>query len=292
MTKIGASSYIWVSPFSTDRIDQLAHAKSFGFDVYEIAVEDPNKIDIEQVQAEAERVGIDVNICGAFGETRDISSDVEQYRENGIAYVKTLIDMAKSVGSPYVAGPMYAAVGRTRLCSSDEKQRQTKLAADNIKMLAEYAAKRNVTLALEPLNRFETDFMNTVEQGLEFLDLVGYNNVGFLLDTFHMNIEEKSLLSAIRMAEGKIFDFHSCANDRGTPGEDHFDWPSIRKALADAGYTGPVVIESFTPQIKEIAKAVSLWRPLAQSSDKLAKDGFTFLNKIFNAITETDKHTS
>jgi D-psicose/D-tagatose/L-ribulose 3-epimerase len=134
--------------------------------------------------------------------------------------------------------------------------------------------------------------MNTVAQGLEFLHLVGYDNVGFLLDTFHMNIEEKSLLAAIRMAKGKIFDFHSCANDRGTPGEDHFDWPSIRKALADANYTGPVVIESFTPQIKEIAKAVSLWRPLAQSSDKLAKDGFTFLNKIFNALTETDKHIS
>ncbi len=290
MTKIGASSYIWVSPFSNDRLNQLAHAKSFGFDVYEIAVEDPAAIDIEKVCEEASRVGIGVNICGAFGETRDISSDVSEYRENGITYVKTLIDMAQSVGSPYVAGPMYAAVGRTRLCTPDEKRHQTKLAAENIKKLAEYAAERNVTLALEPLNRFETDFMNTVEQGLEFLDLVGYDNVGFLLDTFHMNIEEKSLPAAIRMAKGKIFDFHSCANDRGTPGEDHFDWPSIRKALEEAEYSGPVVIESFTPQIKEIVKAVSLWRPLAQSPDKLAQDGLSFLNKIFNAITETDKH--
>lgn len=283
MTKIGASSYIWVSPFSTDHLDQLAHAKSFGFDVYEIAVEDPAAIDINKVRNEALRVGIDVNICGAFGETRDISSDVNDYRENGIAYVKTLIDMAQVVGSPYVAGPMYAAVGRTRLCTPDEKQRQTKLAADNVKILAEYAAERNVTLALEPLNRFETDFMNTVEQGLEFLHLIGYDNVGFLLDTFHMNIEEKSLPIAIRMAKGKIFDFHSCANDRGTPGEDHFDWSSIRKALEEAEYSGPVVIESFTPQIKEIAKAVSLWRPLAQSPERLAQDGFTFLNKLFNA---------
>jgi len=283
MTKIGSSSYIWVSPFSTDRLDQLSHAKSIGFDVYEIAVENPAVIDIEQVHAEAVRVGIDVNICGAFGETRDISSDVEQYRENGIYYIKTLIDMAQTVGSPYVAGPMYAAVGRTRLCSPEEKQRQTKLAADNMKKLAEYAAERDVTLALEPLNRFETDFMNTVEQGLEFLNLIGFDNVGFLLDTFHMNIEEKSMSAAIRMAKGKIFDFHSCANDRGTPGQDHFDWPSIRQALADADYKGPVVIESFTPKIKEIAKAVSLWRPLAQSSDRLAKDGFTFLTKIFNA---------
>jgi D-psicose/D-tagatose/L-ribulose 3-epimerase len=125
--------------------------------------------------------------------------------------------------------------------------------------------------------------MNTVEQGLDFLKLVDYDNVGFLLDTFHMNVEEKSLPSAIRMAKGKIYDFHSCANDRGTPGEDHFDWQSIRQALMDAEYAGPVVIESFTPEITEIAKAVSLWRPLAQSPDKLAKDGLAFLNSVFNA---------
>lgn len=282
MTKIGASSFIWVSPFSTDRLDQLSHAKSFGFDVYEIAVENPEAIDIELVREEAKRVGIDVNICGAFGETRDISSDVPQYRENGIAYIKTLIDMAVAVGSPYVAGPMYAAVGRTRLATPEERKHQTALAVENMKAVAEYAAKRNVNLAIEPLNRFETDFINTVEQGLEFLHLLGYDNAGFLLDTFHMNVEERSLPAAIRMAKGRIFDFHSCANDRGTPGKDHFDWQAIREALFDAGYTGPVVIESFTPEIREIAKAVSLWRPVAKSPDELAKNGYEFLNTLFN----------
>ena len=147
--------------------------------------------------------------------------------------------------------------------------------------MAEYAAKRNVALALEPLNRFETDFMNTVEQGLALLEQVGFDNAGFLLDTFHMNIEEKSLPNAIRMAKGKIFDFHSCANDRGTPGEDHFDWQAIVEALNEVDYRGPVVIESFTPEIKEIAKAVSLWRPLAESPDTLAKNGCEFLRKRF-----------
>lgn len=281
MTKIGASSYIWVSPFSTDNLDQLSHAKALGFDVYEIAVENPEVIDIDKVHEEALRVGIDVHICGAFGETRDISSDVPEYRDNGMAYIKTLIDMAQIVGSPYVAGPMYAAVGRTRLCTNEEKKRQTNYAADNIKRMAEYAANKGVNLALEPLNRFETDFINTVEQGLEFIQLVNSENVGFLLDTFHMNIEEKSLPYAIRMAKDKIFDFHSCANDRGTPGEDHFNWPAIRDALVDADYQGPVIIESFTPSIREIAKAVSMWRPLAKSSDILAQNGCKFLKSIF-----------
>ncbi len=282
MTKIGASSFIWVSPFSTERLEQLSHAKNIGFDIYEIAVENPETIDIVQVRDEAQRVGIDVTICGAFGESRDISSDVPEYRENGIAYIKTLIDMAQAVGSPYVAGPMYAAVGRTRLATADEKKRQTALAVENMKIVADYAAKKNVQLAIEPLNRFETDFMNTVEQGLEFLQMVDNPYAGFLLDTFHMNVEETSLPAAIRMAKGKIFDFHSCSNNRGTPGEDHFDWQAIRQALIDVDYTGPVVIESFTPEIKEIAKAVSLWRPLASSPDALAINGYRFLNALFN----------
>lgn len=278
---IGASSYIWVSPFSTDKTEQLAHAKEIGFDVYEIAVERPELIDEEKVLTEAQKAGIKVYVCGAYGETRDISSDVPEYRDNGMAYGKRLIDMAAALGSPYVAGPMYAAVGRTRLADRDEKERQMRFAVENMKRLADYASGRGVKLAIEPLNRFETDFINTVEQGLYFLDRIGYDNVGFLLDTFHMNIEEKSIPDAIRSARGRIFDFHACANDRGTPGEDHFEWEEIREALKETGYEGPVVIESFTPGIREIAKAVSLWRQLAESPDCLARNGLRFLRSVF-----------
>ena len=278
---IGASSYIWVSPFSTDKTEQLAHAKEIGFDVYEIAVERPELIDEEKVLTEAQKAGIKVYVCGAYGETRDISSDVPEYHDNGMAYGKRLIDMAAALGSPYVAGPMYAAVGRTRLADRDEKERQMRFAVENMKRLADYASGRGVKLAIEPLNRFETDFINTVEQGLYFLDRIGYDNVGFLLDTFHMNIEEKSIPDAIRSARGRIFDFHACANDRGTPGEDHFNWEEIRGALKETGYEGPVVIESFTPGIREIAKAVSLWRQLAESPDCLARNGLRFLRSVF-----------
>ena len=282
MMQIGVSSYVWVSPFSTEKLDQLSHAKSLGFDVYEIAVENPDVIDVQRVLEEAKQVGIKVNICGAYGETRDISSLNAEYRDNGLAYGRRLIDMAAALGSPYVAGPMYATVGRTCLGGKKEKQDQIRYAVDNMKRLAEYAAEKGILLALEPLNRFETDFMNTVEQGLDFLDQVHYDHVGFLLDTFHMNIEEKSLPAAIRLAEGRVFDFHACANDRGTPGEDHFDWPAIRDALADIKYAGPVVIESFTPEIHEIAKAVSMWRKFAESPDSLAENGARFLQAVFN----------
>ena len=158
------------------------------------------------------------------------------------------------------------------LASTEERKRQWAYAAGNLRELAGYAASKGIRLALETLNRFETDFLNTVQQGIRLLDEIGCDNVGFLLDTFHMNIEEKNLGQAIRMAGDRLFDFHACSNDRGTPGEDHLDWKEISQALKEIDYDGAVVIESFTTDIKEIAKAVSLWRPLAS-------EGLQFLRK-------------
>jgi D-psicose/D-tagatose/L-ribulose 3-epimerase len=277
--KFGVSSYVWVSPFSDDTLSQLEKAKGIGFDIYEIGVEDPSSFNPVNVKANADKIGIQVTICGAFGEQRDISSEKKEYREEGLRYIRTLIDYAKIVGSPYVAGPMYAATGKARLATAEEKARQRSYAVENLRLLCDYAAKSGVCLALEPLNRFETDFLNTVDQGLDLIGEVGKENLGFLLDTFHMNIEEKSIGQAIRKAGNRIFDFHACANDRGTPGEDHFDWAAIATALKEVGYDGAVVIESFTTDIKEIAKAVSLWRPLAKSQDELATKGIAFLKE-------------
>jgi len=151
-----------------------------------------------------------------------------------------------------------------------------------LKPVAYYAGQRGVQLAIEPLNRFETDFINTVEQGMDLVGRIGASNVGFLLDTFHMNIEEKDIAAAIRKAGSKVFHFHSCENDRGTPGTGHVEWKEVASALREINYQGPVVIEAFTTEITEIARAVSLWRPLAPSQDSLARDGLRFLQKIFN----------
>lgn len=279
--KFGVNSFVWVSPFSNDTLGQLEHAKNMGFDLYEIAVEDPDSFDPIAVKELSEKLEIQIGICGAFGEERDISSENPDFRETGKQYIRRLIDIAAACGASYVAGPMYAATGRTRLASPEEKALQWKLAVENMKEVCTYAKEKNVKLALETLNRFETDFMNTVEQGNVFIDAVGADNLGFLLDTFHMNIEEKNIPAAIRAAGSRIVDFHACANDRGTPGEDNLNWTAIREALKDTGYEGPVVIESFTTQIREIARAVSLWRPLAESQDALAENGLAFLKKLF-----------
>ncbi len=277
----GASTFIWVSPFSEQTLDLIDRVKALGFDIIEICVEDPDRIDVEQLRPHLERTGMHASICGAFGPDRDISCDDAATRNNGIAYIKRCVDIAADLAAPTVIGPMYAATGKTRLQTADERERQTLLAVENIRIVADYAASRGVRLAVEPLNRFETDFLNTVDQAMIFLGRVDRENVGLLLDTFHMNIEETSIPDALRRAGRKVFHFHACANDRGTPGHDHLPWPQIVAALRDIHYPGPVVIESFTPEIREIARAVSIWRPLAASQNALAQDGLTFLKTAF-----------
>lgn len=279
--KFGASTFIWVSPFSNDTLYLFDKVREFGFDALEICIEDPKTIDAAAIKKASDESGIDALICGAFGPDRDISSHDKGIREKGLDYIKYCVDAAQSVGSTLVSGPMYSTTGKTRLLSKDEKKQQWDWAIENMKIAADYAKTAGVKLAVETLNRFETDFLNTVEQGLEFFGLIGKDNVGFLLDTFHMNIEEKNLGEAIVKAGDKVFNFHACANDRGTPGTGHIDWEAVKNALDAIGYAGYLTIESFTTDITEIARAVSLWRPLAESSDALATEGVDFLKGIF-----------
>jgi D-psicose/D-tagatose/L-ribulose 3-epimerase len=279
--KFGASTFIWVSPFSDATLNLTEKVRDMGFDILEICVEDPKTIDPKTILPRLEKAGVEATICGAFGPNRDASSDDPAVRKQAVDYIKTCADLSQALQSSVVVGPMYSAVGKARLLSKDEKAKQWKLGVESLQEAADYAGERRVRLALEPLNRFETDFINTVDQGLELVERIGRPNVGLLLDTFHMNMEEKDLGAAIRQAGPHLFHFHTCENDRGTPGSGHVEWTIVKEALKDVGYAGPVVIEAFNSDIKEIARAVALWRPLAASPDSLAQEGVQFLKGLF-----------
>jgi D-psicose/D-tagatose/L-ribulose 3-epimerase len=280
----GASTYLWVSPFGDDALHLARHARELGFDVLEICIEEPSRVSAEAVRAAAADAGVAISVCGAFGPRRDVSHEDPSMRRSGVDYLRGCIDLAAAVGSPHVAGPMYSATGKTRLLSAAEREQQRRWAVDSLREAGEYAGENGISLAVEPLNRFETDLVNTAEQGLELCERIGLANVGLLLDTFHMNIEERSLPEAIRLADDRLFHVHACENDRGAPGSGHVDWRGVAAALGEIGYSGQVVIESFTPELREIARAVSLWRPLAESPDALAADGLTFLHDLFPAL--------
>lgn len=279
--KYGLSSLAWQSPF-TNPMAIFTKAKKYGCDLYEIAIEDFGTIDTDAINEAKVATGIETpTICGAFGDTRDVSSENPEYRKNGVQYIKDMVDVAVKIDCKVIVGPMYSACGKARAIPDEERKQAWDWAVENLKEAAAYAKERGIKLAIEPLNRFETDFINTVDQALELVDRIGYDNVGVLLDTFHMNIEEANIPEAIRKAKGKIFNFHTCANNRGIPGEDNFDWDAIKAAIQDAGYNDYCIIESFTPDCKEIAKSASVWRVFSESPEAIPEKGIPFLKKTF-----------
>jgi D-psicose/D-tagatose/L-ribulose 3-epimerase len=279
--KFGVNTFVWFSPCTTSAVGELApKVREMGFDILEISCENPELIDVKQVKSHLEKNSLSPIVCGAFGPDRNICSQDAQIVENAKVYIRWLVDAAEVLGSPVVCGPMYSAVGKEHLEDAAARQAEWDRAVSGVREMAVYAAPKGVKLALETLNRFETDMLNIVSQGLEFIEQTGMDNVGLHLDTFHMHLEEKDSGAAIRLASRKIFHFHACENDRGVPGSGQVHWDEVAKALKDVGYGGPIVIESFTSQVKEIARAVCIWREIAPSQDAIAVQGLKFLSGL------------
>jgi D-psicose/D-tagatose/L-ribulose 3-epimerase len=279
----GASTFIWVSPFSTEHIDLLTKVKGMGYDIIEIAVEDKHLINWKSIKEVAKDLDLKITISGAFGPERDISSTELSYRKLGKEYIIDCIKIAADTGSPIFGGPLYSAVGKTRIVSEEQKKQERAWCIETLIEVSQIAANEGVILGLEPLNRFETDMVNTVDQALSIVGEVSSPNLKIVLDTFHSNIEEKDIAASVRKI-GRELLCHVQGNesDRGTPGTGHLEWEAIKDALVEIGYQGAVVIETFGQPSKELARAACIWRPLANSADELATEGLAFYKKLFS----------
>jgi D-psicose/D-tagatose/L-ribulose 3-epimerase len=281
---IGVSTWLWTSPLTDADLDRLVpQVRGWGFDVIELPIENPGDWDPGRTAALVSEAGLGTTTCAVMTPERDLTTTDRAVTAATQAYLRECIDIAAAVGSPSVGGPMYAPVARLWQLEPGDRRATIARLVDALRDVADHAQRRGVGLALEPLNRYETSLINTVEQALEVVEAVGSSALGVLLDTFHMNIEEKDPADATRMAAGRIAHVQACGTDRGTPGADQFAWPRFADALADAGYAGPVCIESFTAHNAAIARAASIWRPLARTQDDLAIEGLAFLRPLFAA---------
>jgi D-psicose/D-tagatose/L-ribulose 3-epimerase len=280
MNPIGVNAWVWVSPPTDDSIAAIApRVKAMGFDLLELGLENPDDWDAGRLAEVFAANGLGASVCVAMGPDRDLThpNTVAGTRE----YIRTCIDAVATLGGNVVAGPLYTPVGKTWQMDAAERAATIDRLIEGLKPLVDYAGERGVRLGVEPLNRFETSFLNTAAQVMEVVDRLDSPAAGVLLDTFHMNIEEKDQAAAIRMVGDKLVHFHACGNDRGVPGADHIAWQEITDALRETGYDGAVVIESFTPDNQTIARAAAIWRSLATSQDALAEDGLAFLRRSF-----------
>ena len=277
--RFGINTFLFTSPFTNESTSLFDKFKKWGFQTVEIAIEDPSHIDPAHVRAELDRAGLVCgSVCACMGPERDLRGTPEQ-QETGLKYCMAVIDQMVVLGCPSLIGPVYSAVGRADAVPEKEYKQQWKTVVKNLKKLCKYAEKKGVQVCMEPLNRFETDFINTCEQALKMHAEVGSPALKLHLDTFHMNIEEKNQAAAIKRAGKTLGHFHACGCDRGTPGNDHIDWEPIAKALKAVKYNGDVVIESFTTDVKVIARAAAIWRVIEPSRDDIAVKGLKFLKK-------------
>lgn len=280
--KFGVSTWLWTSPFNTDTISLFPKIKEMGYDAVEIPIEDPDVINGKKVKEALLENGLEAIACGAFGPSRDLTHEDKSVHENCFRYLEASFELCNHFGSKFLAGPMYSAVGKARLVPPDQKKKEWELAVKNLQKVCQMASASGLEIALEPLNRFETDLINTTEDLVKLINDINDPAAKILLDGFHMNIEEPDIEKAIHQAGEKLIHVQVSENYRGTPGTGQTRWDAYKRGLEAINYEGYISIESFTPEIKELAGAVCIWRPLVPSQDGFASEGLRFLKSWAN----------
>lgn len=277
---IAVNTWVWTSPLTDDSLEPLARkAAALGYDALELPLESVGDWDPQRTRDVLDGLGLTAFVVGAMGPGRSLiakAGDVAATQD----YLRSCIAAARVLGSPVVAGPFYAPTGVSWRMSADERAAVVEELREALAPLADEAALDGIRLAVEPLNRYETSMINTVEQGLDALAPLLDRGIGLALDTYHLNIEEKRPADAIRAAGTAIAHVQVCGSDRGAVGDDHTDWPGTLRALDDAGYRGALGLESFTGENATIAVAASVWRPLAPSQDELAARSIAALRAL------------
>jgi D-psicose/D-tagatose/L-ribulose 3-epimerase len=272
--KLGVNTLIWTARFEREHLALFPEIKAHGFDGVEVARFDFEDFPAQEFRETAAGNGLELILCSAF--TGDLSLAGENPGK-AKDFLKRACDAAASIGADTLVGPFCSPVGY--LPGRRRTTEEWNQVVSSLQELAPYFASANVRMAIEPLNRFETYFLNTAADALALVNAVGSPQVGILYDSFHANIEEQKIGPAAASLGKSLFHVHTCENDRGAPGSGHVDWDGLFAGLETAGYDGWCVIESFGFNIKEIAAAACIWRDLAPSPADIAWEGAKFLRQ-------------
>jgi D-psicose/D-tagatose/L-ribulose 3-epimerase len=279
--KFGVNLLLFGDVVDRRMVAKFAMIRDLGFDGVEVPVFDPGAVDVDLIRRFAENNSLDLTTSGALPPDADFYTTAAR-RKAARKYVRAAVQVAADLGASVLCGPLYKAVGDTD--SSETLAVQRRETAKEFRPLADFAHAVGVTLAFEPLNRFETNFLNTTADAVRFAKSVKSPGAGLLLDTFHMHIEEKDTAAAIRQAgkAGMIAHFHAAENDRGTAGSGQVAWEVSAKALRGARYNKWVMLETFSQSNQAIRKAVSCWRPFYKSVNEFLTHGLPFVRKTFD----------
>lgn len=274
--QLGIHAYAWCSEWSNKTLSILDKAKEENLDFLEIPLMKLDDFDPKAVLERKNEVGIDIVTSNVLlADEHDITSSNPEYRKRGVSYLKRCVDATAAVEADSFSGVIYSQYCKaTALPTEDD----WKWSAEALHEVGEHARQYGVTIGLEPVTRYESNLLNTVEQGIRLLDMIGLDNVKLHPDTYHMNVEEKSFYEATKLTKGRLCHFHFCENDRGIPGSGHVDWDGIFKALKENDYHGRVGMEGFSDITDNMSTWV--WRKLAPNGDVFLREGIKFLRMM------------
>ena len=265
---IGIISMQHQRPFTAREFPQFARWRAAGFDFVELLVPEPGELDLAAARRALEGEGLGVALAARVNLDRNLCSDDESRRRAGREYLRYCIEVAHALGATVVGGPLYGnplvfAARAPHPVDETLRQRRQMWCIEGLCEAAPHALAAGVRLAVEPLNRFETDVLNTTRQGIALMRLVNHNAVGLVLDTFHMNMEDDDIADAIRTAGRHLIHFQANENHRGYLGTGHIDWTGVVRALADVNYQGWITLEPFRRRDERIGIPLAQWKPPA-----------------------------
>ena len=246
----------WEQEWSADYVKYVHKVSDLGFDILEIGgtpLPDYSQDQIHELKAVSDTVGYGPSAAHNVGNPLVQESALEWYRR--------LFDVMEQLGSTCIGGALYS-YWPVDFGKPLNKAEDWKRAVDGIQKLSELAKPHNIQLNLECLNRFENYLLNTAQEGVQFVKEVDCDNVGVMLDTFHMNIEETSISSAIRTAGSLLGHFHTGECNRMVPGKGRMPWREIGNALKDIGYQKRIVMEPFVNMGGQVGQDIKIWRPI------------------------------
>ena len=280
MLKFGVATLIWTEEFTVKNLPLIDKAKTLGFDVLDLNISHPERFPAKAVRERIKEVGIEpVTTIGLPRDSNLIDRD-PKIRQHGVETLKKVVDISAEIGAKVMGGVIYAQWGY--ISGKPRTSDEWKWSVDSMQKVAQYAkGQKDLVLAVEPVNRFETHFLNIAEDAVRYCREVGTGNIKVHLDTFHMIREEQSFTGAVETCGKEYLGYvHTCENNRGIPGTGLVPWKEFFTALKKIGYTGPTAIESFDPGFEEINRLCAIWRNFADTGEELAVRGLKNLREI------------
>ena len=288
MNKLGIFMNFWEKNWNADHIKYINKVADIGYDILEFQAQpllEMTDDEMREIKGVADDRELELTYSLGLDPAFDVSSADENIRRRGIEYLKRIVEKVGFMDGKIISGVSYAGWG-TPTYIIDNKTDLVNRSIESMREIVKTAEDYDVTYCVEAVNRFESAVINTAQEALNYIACVESKNIGVLLDTYHMNIEENSIGDAIRLVGDKLVNFHTGENNRSAPGRGHINWNEIFKALSDISYHGRIVSEPFVMMGGQVGKDIKVWRNLVKdpTEEKIDAEAKYLLNFTKNML--------